>query len=375
MRYPKSDNQAIDDIHAMALGLEFYRQIVETASDGVVTINQNHEVIYMNLAAEELYGYRREEILGGDLAPLIPPEHREKHKSYVDRYLDTRKSRFLGSSMKTEIVRKDGTRLPVSISFNLADSESGPLFTAIMRDHSAEENMAQKVRNAESMAAVGRLVATVNHEIKTPMVLIGGFARQIAKEKGLSEKGRHKLEIITSEVGRLEGVLDELRDLTRQSDLKKVELDVGGVVDHVAELMHTKLVKDGVSIRVSKKGRLPLVMADKDRLAQVLINLINNAAQSYQEGGKVEIKACTSVEGGVAITVKDAGSGIEASKLSEIFTPFYTTKQFGTGLGLSVSKRIVEEHGGCIDLKSRQGEGTTVVVTLPAAHCEINCDR
>ena len=257
MTYPKSDNQAIDDIHAMALSLEFYRQIVETASDAVVTINQNHEVLYMNLAAEEMYGYRREEILGGDLAPLIPTEHREKHKAYVDRYLKTRLSRFLGNTMKTEIERKDGTRLPVSISFNMADSESGPLFTAIMRDHSAEENMAQKVRNAESLAAVGRMVATVNHEIKTPMVLIGGFANQLAKEEGLSEKGRHKLNIITSEVARLEGVLDELRDLTRQSDLKKVELDLGEVVDHVAELMDTKLGKDGVEIVVHKDKGLP----------------------------------------------------------------------------------------------------------------------
>ncbi len=196
MPHEPEHSHAREDFREMALGLEEYRQIVETASDAVVTINQHHEVVYLNQAAERMFGYRREELLGGDLAPLIPREHRAHHRGYLERFLATGEPRRIGHSARVEAERRDGSPFPVSISFNVTVSPAGPLFTAIMRDLSTEDDLLRKMRDVEALAGVGRMVATVNHEIKTPLTLIGGFARQLTREPGLGDKGRHKLGII-----------------------------------------------------------------------------------------------------------------------------------------------------------------------------------
>lgn len=362
-----TDHDHLNDVHELAQELEKYRQIVETANDAVVSINENHEVVFMNAAAERLFGYQRSEILGGDLAPLIPAEHRRAHRHYVERYIRTRRARLVGHSAELEAERRDGTRFPISISFSVAEAPGGGLlFTAIMRDLTAERELAERVKRSEQLALVGQMVTTVSHEIRTPLSLIGGFARQLQKENGLSEKGRHKLDIIVGEVARLEGVLTELNDLSRPQQYTWAEVDLGGVVEQVAELMGLELAGQGIKIVTRLDSGLPPVAADANRLRQVLINLVTNAAQASAAGGEVALTLERGLHGGLLLTVADQGSGISPEHLEQVFKPFFTTKQHGTGLGLPVARRIVEEHGGVITLASRLGQGTTVSVNLPA---------
>lgn len=351
----------------MVSELEKYRQIVETANDAVVSINAQHEVVFMNSAAEEMFGYKRNEILGGDLSPLIPSEYRKDHKRFVERYVRTRQARFMGHVAQVQAEHRDGTRFPISISFSVASTNNELLLTAIMRDLTAERDLAMQVKRAERLAAVGQMVTTVSHEIRTPLTLIGGFAGQLLKERGLSERGKRKTGIIVEEVARLEKMLTELNDLSRVQPYEWEELDVGEVVDHVKALMGPQLKRDRFFFRLQKKNGMPKVVADRNRLSQVIINLVNNAVQASVPGDEIIMELAAGPEGGVEIRVRDYGAGIPAKHMAEIFNPFFTTKKRGTGLGLPLAKRIVGEHGGKIELHSDVGNGTVAMVQLPAA--------
>ncbi|MCF8033960.1 MAG: PAS domain S-box protein [Desulfarculaceae bacterium] len=362
---PGEDN-CREDLAQAAQELEKFRSIVESAELGVVTINEHHEVVYLNQAAEKMFGYDRVEILGGDLSPLIPSEHRQRHRHYVERYVRTRRGKLIGHTAELEAERKDGTRFPVSISFSMAEVGGGPLMTAIFRDLSKEAGLEQKVKQSQRLAILGEMVATVSHEIRSPLTLIGGFARQLEREDGLSHKGRDKVAIITKEVERLETILNELGDLSRPAKYNWRESDLSQVVEHVAELMEPQLSAAGASLELSKGDQLPRVMADHDRLSQVLINLINNAVQASGQGAEVRMSLSANGDG-VKLEVADSGPGLDPAHLQDIFTPFFTTKSGGTGLGLPVARRIIEEHGGSIELLNGENGGAVARILLPPA--------
>lgn len=364
---PKSqDNHTLDELREAAQQLEKFRQIVESADTAVVSINEGHEVVYMNRAAERMFGYTRDEIMGGDLSPLIPEEHRGRHRSYVERYLRTRQARLVGHTAEVEGQRRDGSRFPLHLSLSVAEVAGGLLFTAIMRDLSQERDLAEQVRRSQRLAILGEMVATVSHEIRSPLTLIGGFARQIKKEPGLSDKALHKLDIITSEVARLEAILRELGDLSRPQKYNWQETDLGEVVVHVGELMEPELKAARTKLTIIRGKDLPLVMADSDRISQVLINLINNGVQACEGDPVVEVEVSPDPAGGVLLQVRDHGGGVLPQIKDKLFTPFFTTKPTGTGLGLPVARRIVEEHGGRIELDGNERGGTTVSIHLPA---------
>jgi signal transduction histidine kinase len=268
---------------------------------------------------------------------------------------------------RVQAEHRDGTRFPISISFSVAESNNELLLTAIMRDLTAERDLAMQVKRAERLAAVGQMVATVSHEIRTPLTLIGGFAGQLLKERGLSERGKRKMGIIVEEVARLEKMLAELNDLSRVQPYEWEELNVDEVVDHVNVLMGPQLKRDRFYLRLKKKNGLPKVVADRNRLSQVLINLVNNAVQASVPGDEIILELAPGSEAGVDIRVRDYGAGIPVKHMEEIFNPFFTTKKRGTGLGLPLAKRIVGEHGGTIELQSDVGTGTVATVHLPAA--------
>jgi len=358
---------SVNEMQEVVQELEKFRQIVETATEAVVTINQNHEVVFMNAAAERMFGYQREEVLGGDLAPLIPSEHRAKHKGFVRRYLRTCEPRLIGHQAELTAERRDGSRFPISISFSVAETNSGLLFTASMRDLSAEHEMAEQVKQAEKLAAVGEMVATVSHEIRTPLTLIGGFAKQLSREKNLSQRGRRKVAIIQDEVARLESMLHELNDLSRTQRYNWQELRLGQVVDQVRELMAPGLKRDRFFLKVKKARGLPKVVADRDRLSQVVINLVTNAAQASGPGDELVMELAPGEDGWVRLMVRDFGCGMSPEVQQQLFDTFFTTKKRGTGLGLPLARRIINEHGGTISVKSSPGAGTTMTVNLPPA--------
>ncbi|GAB6058568.1 ATP-binding protein [Desulfonatronum parangueonense] len=221
-----------------------------------------------------------------------------------------------------------------------------------------------KLMLAERFAAIGEAASHLSHEIKNPLMLMGGFARQIQRTLPEGDPSCEKLEIIAGEAKRLESLLLEVRDFTRPPRARMVETDVAGLIMQVVRLFQDQADVHGVECRLDLAQDLPHCMLDVDQIKQVLINLIKNAMEAMPNGGKLSITA-QAEERFIQIKVDDTGKGIPPESMKKLFHPFFSTKPKGTGLGLAVSYKLVQDHGGDITVQSSEGQGTQFTVTLP----------
>jgi len=224
---------------------------------------------------------------------------------------------------------------------------------------------AQLVR-ANKLSSLGELAGSIAHEIKNPLIAIQGFAKRILRTEGIGKVGRYAA-LIDQEAGRLSNVLARLLDFSRMDEPKSEECDLHDVVDDTVLFMEHHLTRfKNVSVEVRRSQEPVMVRIDRIHIQQALINLINNAAQSMPDGGIIRISSGTQ-DGLGFITVADEGSGIDEEILGRIFEPFFTTKPKGegTGLGLSLSKRLLEANNGSIDVETTPGQGSTFRMLLP----------
>ncbi len=222
-----------------------------------------------------------------------------------------------------------------------------------------------RLLQAERLAAVGSTVTHIAHEIKNPLVVIGGFAQQLLKAPDLDEKSRQKLGIITKEVGHLETMVAEMRDFVRLPETQKIMGNIDPLLDETLEFFQDILQERHIQVRRLDEVPLPPLSFDPEQVRQVLINLIKNAMEAMPEGGTLTV--ATRIKGpNLEISIQDTGEGISPEVMANIFQPFYTTKQKGTGLGLPICQFIIEkQHRGCIEAESTPGQGATFAIQLP----------
>lgn len=225
------------------------------------------------------------------------------------------------------------------------------------------EMQGQLVRS-ERFAAMGEAAAYLSHEIKNPLMVMGGFAGQVEKSLPEEDANRRKLRIIQDEALRLESMLTEVRDFTRPSKPKKELQDINPVVENTLNLLESDLRDKGIRCQKSLSSDLPSLFLDPQQIKQVLINLVKNALEAMPHGGHLDLSSWR--EGGyVKILIADSGMGMPPEVAQKLFEPFFTTKKKGTGLGLAVSRKIIEDHGGDISVQTKVGEGTRVTIALP----------
>ncbi|QLA21350.1 PAS domain-containing sensor histidine kinase [Desulfolutivibrio sulfoxidireducens] len=222
----------------------------------------------------------------------------------------------------------------------------------------------EKLIRSERFAAIGQAAAHLSHEIKNPLMLMSGFARQVRRTLADDDKNAEKLRIVEEEARRLEAMLNEVRDFSRPVP-PRIELgDIGVTVEETVRMMTEGLKTRGVRVTFEAGRGIPLVPHDAGRLRQVLINLMKNAAEAMPEGGEVRVST-DFADGFALVTVSDNGPGIPPDVASRMFEPFCTTKESGTGLGLAVCQRIIEDHKGEIGYVTSPGKGTRFTIRLP----------
>lgn len=371
---PKEVTDLMGEICTMAQEGVRYKGVVETARDAVVTIDESHRILFFNRAAEEMFGYKKEEVLGQDLSLIIPKPHKERHREYVRRYVETRRGKFIDHTVDLTAERRSGEEFPISISFSVAEVGSHLLMSAMMRDMSEVKAMERRLIQNERLASIGRALSFVTHEVKNPLVVIGGFARSLLRECSFSPGQREKLEIIAAEVTRLEGLLQEIQDFSKPLRLKMEKIHLGSFLEKEISMLRESEVCQGTNLELSVEGD-PVVRADQGRLKQVLVNLVKNSLEAMEGGGTVLVRAAKGSHGHVEIRVEDNGKGIPEDKIEKLFQPFFTTKPGGTGLGLPLCRKIVEDHGGDITLGPRPGGGTVVTIKLPQEEDTGKSDR
>jgi signal transduction histidine kinase len=289
---------------------------------------------------------------------------RDDHKLYGVLYLKSRKKTSLTDTQRALL---DAVAAQLVLIFKFEEMlESNRAVSSELEEYRV------RLKNAEKLMVLGDMAATLAHEIKNPLVSIGGFASRLKRKLGPGSPDIKYVEQMISEIHRLEKVLngamsvvrDDVLDL-KPDDINDILEDALGLFDEEFGIRGIKLVKDFFAEPLS-------VMADREELKIAFDNLIANAIQSMDEGGTLTLSTSIS-DGWVVAEVSDSGGGIDPGHLCEIFNPFYTTKERGTGLGLPITNSIIMRHKGKIDVTSKKGIGATFVVKLPAAEKSSSC--
>lgn len=348
---------------------EIQANIIDSAADAIVTINEDHQIVSYNQGAVKIFGYARDEVIGTDLSILIPSPHKEKHRDYVRRYMATRDPHLIGKHVQLKAERKNGEEFPISISFSVADIGGNLYFTGIVRDISEYVELEEKVRQNERLAAVGNTVSQIVHEIKNPLMIIGGFAQQLLKAQTLDAKGLQKLAIIAEEVSRLESLMGEMRDYSRPPRLTRQIGQIETLFQDVLNLYSDTLKEKNIELIYTPPEPLPAYNLDYQQMKQVLVNLIKNASEAMPEGGEITVSVARRPLH-LEIVVADTGEGMSQDVVENIFTPYFTTKSKGSGLGLAISRNIIRAHNGDIEVESQSGKGSVFTIKLPLAEIE-----
>jgi PAS domain S-box-containing protein len=336
---------------------------VENTNEAFVTIDKHSTVVFFNKAAEQLFGYSRDEVIGQDLGMILNPMCEAGHRKAVNLFVETRKPTLIGHESELMVPRKNGETFPASISFSVAEVEGDLFFTGIIRDLTDRKRLETQLIQSERLASIGQAVAEISHEIKNPLLMIGGFARRLFK-KSKNEDDQAKLRIITEEVERLEKLLADLKELYRAQNLQLSEIDINMLLKEVIALVEHEAAEKNIIIGVTLDKDCNRVNADQKKLKQVLLNLLKNSMEALSDGGTLSVKT-RGKKDKVEIEIADTGAGMSEEVKKRIFAPFFTTKEHGTGLGLCISKRIIDDHpGSSFSLESTEGEGTVVTISL-----------
>ena len=339
-----------------------FKAILDTATDAIISIDENHNIILFNNAAQRIFGYSGQEVIGKSLDTIIPAGY-GPYQVYLDRILENHDSDIIGKTFSLNAMRKNGEVFPVDLSLSILSMGGKITFTAIIRDVTRQRQMEKKMLQSERLAAVGQAVAHVAHEIKNPLMIIGGFTSQI-KSILEREKDINKINMVLDEVARLERLIANLGDFTKEYKLVMRPAGLNSVIGDVLNIMAGIYSEEKYHFEKHFSDDIAEINCDPDKLKQVFINIISNGTEAMPSGGSIMIKT-EKIKGGVEISISDEGRGMTNEELNEIFEPFYTTREKGTGLGLAISYKIVQAHNGDIWAVSEPGRGTTFIIQIP----------
>ena len=338
---------------------ENYRSLVEELPVAVF-IQQAGRWVYANDTAVKLLGASApEELLGRSVYDFLHPDYHEIVRNRV-RMVESGQSL---APMKQKLMTVAGRSIDVEV-FSFPTWFEGRFATRVMvRDITDAEKARELLEHSEKLSLVGQLAAGIAHEIRNPLTAIKGFIQLL--KSNVSDKPYY-YDIISSEINRIEQIIGEMLVLSKPKEAQIRPQDIRPLIGHVATLIDAQAIMNNIQIVTEFEEELPLLECDENQLKQVFINLLKNAVEAMPNGGKLTLQVAAEAEGRqIAVRVIDQGCGIPAEKLASIGQPFYTTKEQGTGLGMMVSMKIIENHDGTLSIASEEGQGTTIEIRLP----------
>ena len=355
-------------LYDLASENETLEMVLNSMTDGVLVTDLEHKIIFTNQGVHTLLPMLRSE-----------PEEQLLWEAVADNEIAS----FLKESVKKNSQREDeeftldGSGPDRTLSFSVVpvnrdDEPHGNLI--LVSDITDRRKREARLRRAESLASLTTLAAGVAHEIKNPLGSIGIHIQLIQKalkqNQCLDEEtaGRY-LEIITEEIERLNGIVVDFLFAVRPMDTSMKRSTVNGVVEELIEFIKYELEENQVKLDTKLQRNLPKVDLDEKYMKQALINIIKNGVAAMNQGGTLKI-VTREDQGFVHIDISDSGIGMSEEQLSKIFEPYYTTKEFGSGLGLTVVYKVIREHNGEVSVHSRENQGTTFTISLPIPDSE-----
>jgi len=354
-----------------------YEALLAGLPDAVVGVDEDLRIVLWNPAAEALLGRSSRRTVGRGLKDVFPPE--TSLYRHLAETLATGESRSESSAV---IDNADGRSARVSIVTAPLAGSTGAVSAAVavVRDVTRLHQLESEMRRGQTLAAAGQIAMGLAHEIRNPLGAIRGAVQLLKRELGDEARWAEYIEVLLKEVDRVNRIIEMLLDLGRPVTLRPVPLNIHQLLERVALMSEALAEPRRVQIVRRYDPSLPPILADEDRMLQVLHNLVRNAIEAMPRGGRLMLVTRLSMDPLFAkvdlglglksmalVQVADEGEGIPEATRARLFTPFFTTKDKGLGLGLALCHRIVEEHRGSIHVESELGKGTTVSCFLPIA--------
>jgi two-component system, NtrC family, sensor kinase len=347
---------------------EFNENIIESISVGVMVVNLRGRITNWNGALEQIYGLKREEVIGRRITEVFQSEMLRALRDLMDR--GEWRSGEPANVYKFRARSADGRDLTLNISLAALQSKTAEIEGSLVaiEDVTERVGLEAQLQQSDKLSSIGLLAAGVAHEVNTPLAGISSYSQMLMQQIPDNDPRRQLLEKIHRQTSRASSIVNNLLNFSRVTEARYAPVDLKRVIDDTIQLLEAQLRNTEIEVVRSYADELPPAFGDGPKLQQVLMNLILNARDAMPQGGRLEIST-EAVEDSVVIEVCDTGLGIAPEHLAKIYDPFFTTKQIGkgTGLGLAVSYGIISDHGGHIDVESNLGEGTRFRITLPLA--------
>ena len=365
----------------------FLEAVFTTAVDAIVVINDRGLVQAINPATTVLFGYEEDEVIGMNVSMLMPNPYRDEHDGYLQNYRESGVRKIIGKGREVIGRRKDGTEFPMHLAVSEIEVAGQKMFTGIVRDitdlkeaesqlremnDELEQRVQQRTRELheaqaelvrkEKMATLGQVSGGIAHEIRNPLNVVKTSVYYLVNAKNPNpEKIGEHLQRIDRQVSLIDNVVTALSDVARLPDPNLAACDLQSLLSDVTR---TTSLSSNVTIDNQIRSDLPHVLIDANQMSIVFRNLIRNARDAMPDGGTITISA--DLDGQlVQVHVADEGIGIPGDEINKIMEPLYSTKARGMGLGLAISKTIVQKNSGTVSVISTPGEGTTFTVGLP----------
>lgn len=373
--------RALDRTEAELISREAHlRSILDTVPDATVVIDEKGLITSFSAAAVRQFGYTQAEVLNRNVRLLMPEPYHSQHDGYIERYLATGEKRIIGVDRVVVGRRKDGSTFPMKLSVGEMKSAAGRFFTGFIQDLTEREESEARLQELQSELArlarlneLGEMASTLAHELNQPLSAIANYSQGCVRLlKALDETRAEPLTVALEEIAkqslRAGGIIRHLREFVTRGETERSPEDLHKLIEEAGALALVGSREQGVRSVFEFAPDTGEVLVDRVQIQQVLINLMRNAMEAMRDSAKRElIVRTTRDDGHMLIEVADTGPGISNDIAANLFQPFVTSKASGMGIGLSISKRIVEAHGGEIGARRNGNGGATFRLSLPIA--------
>ncbi len=381
--FQRSRREAIAVNRDLAAREAHLSSILDTVPDAMIVIDEQGIMQSFSTTAERLFGWTGDEVIGQNVKILMPSPHREAHDGYLERYYRTHERRIIGIGRVVVGQRKDGSTFPMELAVGEMCTEGGRFFTGFVRDITERQETEARLQELQSelvhisrLTALGEMASTLAHELNQPLSAIAnylrGSMRLLTSEPVPRERLADALDKAAEQTLRAGEIIRRLRDFVSRGETERRVESLPKLIEEAGALALVGAKEHGVRVEFDLDPAVNFVLADRVQIQQVILNLIRNAMDSMASVSRRELHLAIRPDGeGMArVTISDTGPGISPEIAEHLFQPFITTKRHGMGVGLSISRTIVEAHGGHIWVEETPGGGATFNFTLHSVEDE-----